>query len=338
MPVLLVTFTIYFIYTAALLPLAFVKVFFHKMVMVFMYSKSYRVHKSDKFMQWVLFAVIGGPRMIANFFVDLVSFLQHCLKQDIKKTKASLHQRPLSKQTLQLAHTYLVERQERMIPLRSLASELRNQMGIFDRISLLLKPQSTRPNLQQTQLPQKSTLNLKPFHDSVKQYCTLKQILVQNSETITLHNRRVKAVDCKVLAQLFEDALRQKSTLKIRDDNYIFIRRAVDIKTEQELEQQESQRLQQQAQMDSKTSYDFEQKLRGEKLLRNVVSKLIHAQSARVLKVVGTMPSDSDRKRLEFAIDQFGYLPRERPSGELQGGVRRGQAQELGFVAPALHR
>lgn len=206
MPVLLVTFSIYFVYTAALLPLAFVKVFFHKMVMVFMYSKSYRVHKSDKFMQWVLFAVIGGPRMVANFLIDLVAFLQHCLKQDIKKTKATLTQRPLSKQTLQLTHQYLLERNERMIPLRSLTSELRNEMGIFDRLSLLLKPNSLRRNMP-VQKPQ-SLPNLKPFHEQVKQYCTLKQIFEQNAETITLHNKRVKAVDCKVLSALFEDAIR----------------------------------------------------------------------------------------------------------------------------------
>ena len=43
--------------------------------------------------------------------------------------------------------------------------------------------------------------------------------------------------------------------MKIRDDNYIFIRRAVDIKTEQELEQRESQRL---LQNQAQTSYDFE--------------------------------------------------------------------------------
>ena len=72
---LIVVFIVYFVYTAALLPLAFVKMFFHKMIMIFMYSKSYRVHKSDKFMQWVIFAVIGPFRLTANFLTDLVAFL-----------------------------------------------------------------------------------------------------------------------------------------------------------------------------------------------------------------------------------------------------------------------
>jgi len=107
LPVLLVTFVLYFVYTAALLPLSFVKIFFHKMIMIFMYSKSYRVHKSDKFMQWVMFAAIGPFRMTANFLVDLVAFIQHCTMTDLKKTKVSLRQRTLSKQTMVMCARYL---------------------------------------------------------------------------------------------------------------------------------------------------------------------------------------------------------------------------------------
>jgi len=45
------------------------------MIMIFMYSKSYRVHKSEKFMQWVMFTAIGPIRLSANFIMDLVAFL-----------------------------------------------------------------------------------------------------------------------------------------------------------------------------------------------------------------------------------------------------------------------
>ncbi len=77
-------------YTSALLPLAMVKMFFHKMVMIFMYSKSYRVHKSEKFMQWVMFTAIGPLRLTANFFIDLIAFVHHCIYTDLKKTKISM--------------------------------------------------------------------------------------------------------------------------------------------------------------------------------------------------------------------------------------------------------
>jgi hypothetical protein len=90
LPVLFVVYCIYLVYTSALYGLCWLKVFFHKMVMIFMYSKSYRVHKSDKFMQWVLFAVIGYFRILANWATDLVAFVQHSLQSELKKTKESV--------------------------------------------------------------------------------------------------------------------------------------------------------------------------------------------------------------------------------------------------------
>lgn len=66
---------------------------------------------------------------------------------------------------------------------------------------------------------------------------TLKQVFDDNSEMVRIDKQRVKAVDCKVISILVEDALRQKAVAKIRDDNYIFIRRAVDVQTKAQLEQ-----------------------------------------------------------------------------------------------------
>lgn len=126
LPVLCVSFILFILYTAALLPLSFVKLFFHKMIMIFMYSKSYRVHKSDKFMQWVIFAVIGLFRITANFFVDLIAFVKHCVMSDLKKTKVMLRQRPLSQHSLKMVAKYLQKRSERMIPMKFVSKESRN--------------------------------------------------------------------------------------------------------------------------------------------------------------------------------------------------------------------
>ena len=46
---------------------------------------------------------------------------------------------------------------------------------------------------------------------------------------VIINKSRIKAVDCKVLSVLFEDARRQKVIAKVQNDNYIFIRRAVDV-------------------------------------------------------------------------------------------------------------
>ena len=61
-------------------------------------------------MQWVLFAVIGPFRMTANFLVDFLAFLMHCTMTELKKTKVSVRQRPLSKQTIALSANYLQQR------------------------------------------------------------------------------------------------------------------------------------------------------------------------------------------------------------------------------------
>lgn len=40
---------------------------------------------------------------------------------------------------------------------------------------------------------------------------------------------RIKTVDCQVLFTMIQDALRYKTVLKVEDEDYIFIRRAIGI-------------------------------------------------------------------------------------------------------------
>lgn len=74
-------------------------------------------------MQWVMFLAIGPLRLTSNFLVDLIAFVQHCVHIDIKKTKVSIRQEPLSKETIDMAANYLSERSERMIPLKQISTE-----------------------------------------------------------------------------------------------------------------------------------------------------------------------------------------------------------------------
>lgn len=128
---------------------------------------------------------------------------------------------------------------------------------------------------------------------SIKEYTTFKLILDDNSEMITVNKHKIKACDCKVLSVLFEDAMRQKAISKIKDDNYIFIRRAVDVKAKVELENRAREKAlmgsEVAAHVDNiKTSSEFEQKTtEARKLNKHVVSKLIHAHTKRLLKIIG---------------------------------------------------
>jgi hypothetical protein len=78
LPLLLLIFAVFAFYNVLLLPFTYLKMFFHKMIMIFVYSKSYRVSRADKFMLWIMFAIIGPFRLLANVIMDLFAFLKHC--------------------------------------------------------------------------------------------------------------------------------------------------------------------------------------------------------------------------------------------------------------------
>ena len=107
LPVLTVTTTVFFVYEVVLTPLTFLKVMFHKMIMIFIYSKSYRVTKADKFMLWIFFIMVGPFRLVANVITDTAAFIKHSTLQNLKKTKVSFKERPLSKDTLRIVNQYL---------------------------------------------------------------------------------------------------------------------------------------------------------------------------------------------------------------------------------------
>ncbi len=244
LPVLAATGSVFFVYEVALVPLTFLKVMFHKMIMIFIYSKSYRVTKADKFMLWIFFIMVGPFRLTANVATDTAAFLKHSTMQSLKKTKVSLKERPLSKTTLRVVSQYLSERAERMVPFKQLAQENRELLRIKEQLAQFLLPQptvnflanghATGPFTVESQLEQAGK-RLNPIFLQIREYSTVKQILDGNAQMVVLNSSRVKAIDCKVMSVLFEDACRQKAISKVEDDNYIFIRRAVNVKSRAKL-------------------------------------------------------------------------------------------------------
>ena len=63
----------------------------------------------------------------------------------------------------------------------------------------------------------------------IKEYSTFKHILERNSDFVRLSDQspRIKTVDCYILYTMIQDAIRYKNVLKVEDEEYIFIRRAV---------------------------------------------------------------------------------------------------------------
>ena len=106
-------------------------------------------------------------------------------------------------------------------------------MSILEKIASFLTPKPLNSfysnQTKDLGVPNISGRFLSPLFYQIKEYTTLKKIYGQNSEQVILNKTRVQAVDCKVLSTLFEDARRYKAIAKVHNDNFIFIRRAVDV-------------------------------------------------------------------------------------------------------------
>jgi hypothetical protein len=78
-PIIIFATLVFFVYNLALLPFTYIKIFFHKLVMIMVYSKAFRVSRADKFMNYVIFVSFGAFFLLANVFVDIYYFLKHLL-------------------------------------------------------------------------------------------------------------------------------------------------------------------------------------------------------------------------------------------------------------------
>ena len=175
LPILLCSFTVFAVYNIALLPVTALKLFFHKMIMIFIYSKSVRMSRADKFMLWILFAVVGPFRLIANVVLDMIAFLRHCTLQNLKKTKVKISRKNMTKKNLVELNDYFQKRNERMIPFKQVAAEVRDQMNIFQKINHMLFVSD----------------EVETMYEDIREYSTAKAIFEGNSEFIVYKKQRV---------------------------------------------------------------------------------------------------------------------------------------------------
>jgi len=74
-PTLLISTVLFFIYNLFLVPFAFIKLFFHKLTMIFVFSKHIQHSRAMKFAYAVLFTGMGLPFLFLNVFVDTFYFV-----------------------------------------------------------------------------------------------------------------------------------------------------------------------------------------------------------------------------------------------------------------------
>jgi hypothetical protein len=70
---------------------------------------------------------------------------------------------------------------------------------------------------------------------NIKEYSSIKHIMENNSDYIrpSPESQRVKVVDCQVMNAMLQDLMAHNTFLKIKDDEYIFIKRSVNVKDQE---------------------------------------------------------------------------------------------------------
>lgn len=64
-------------------PFVYVKLVFHKLTMTWVYSKSYRVSRADKFIEFMFYLFFGPLITISNSMVDTYFFIRHMMNFDL---------------------------------------------------------------------------------------------------------------------------------------------------------------------------------------------------------------------------------------------------------------
>lgn len=87
LPVLVAVTSLFAIGEVLMWPFVYVKMVFHKLTMVWVYSKAFRVSRADKFGHFVYFVFFGPFITIGNSIIDLFFFLNHMMQFDLRKIK-----------------------------------------------------------------------------------------------------------------------------------------------------------------------------------------------------------------------------------------------------------
>ncbi len=140
--VLLGTGLVFMVYTLLIIPVCYVKMWFHKFTMIFVYSKSYRKARSDKFISAIFFTGVGLLTLTANFLLDLIAFVRHSFVKDINKIKHSTSNERITQDRLEVLLKFLRTKDEKILPYEVVAKEMRNQMQLMDLIVDVLRPQN----------------------------------------------------------------------------------------------------------------------------------------------------------------------------------------------------
>lgn len=140
MPILLVTTCIFLAFEMMMWPLVYIKMVFHKLTMTWVYSRTYRSSRADKFMSFIIFFFFGPFIVMGNSVVDLWYFLRHMVRFDLQKIKHKTRLNLISKKNMDLVYNILNVNQEKLLNFKHVSSKVRQDMHIENLIIDALFP------------------------------------------------------------------------------------------------------------------------------------------------------------------------------------------------------
>mmetsp|Transcript_22975 Transcript_22975/g.22326 ORF Transcript_22975/g.22326 Transcript_22975/m.22326 type:complete len:208 (+) Transcript_22975:634-1257(+) len=136
----------------------------------------------------------------------------------------------------------------------------------------------------------------------VKQYSTLKQIMEKNSELVSVKDsQKIKAIDCKIFSAMLVDIMRHEMVLKVEDENYIFIRRARNLRQKRYRDKANKYKVEEVE--DEADDEKREDEMRKYRRLKVSFKRLFFLNTKRMLHILKHKDVEQDRRRLAHSVN-----------------------------------
>lgn len=126
LPILVVSVLAFVAGEIIMWPFVYTKMVFHKLTMVWVYSKSWRLSRATKFTNFVGYCAFGPFSTIANTFVDTQFFIRHMVRLDLQKFKHKTSQQEIEKENLKIVQEVFSKHQEKILNYKAIAQRLRS--------------------------------------------------------------------------------------------------------------------------------------------------------------------------------------------------------------------
>jgi len=214
----------------AMYPFVYFKMLFHKLTMVWVYSKSFRVSRADKFANFILYGLHGPFTLAGNSAVDTYYFVRHLLQFELQKIKHKTRQQSLEKEDLEVVQRYFEEKQEKLLNFKTISAQIRKDLRIEELLKDALFPDFDALLVQPTALARKDSVEEPKKHaihetaekevemdiqdarrkkalGKIKQFSLFKEIMDRNSAMFGVSSETLSSFDYspEVHASLYQN-------------------------------------------------------------------------------------------------------------------------------------